>query len=147
MVFKKNLLILPLQQSKSLLLRMKELKDLKQDTDGMMTYDYLVNHVPECLGEMEIIVSNLLDRDSTGQFLSSSARFLASVDKDTFEPWISRLVVGAIDKDRERRYIWSLLKAIWGDDYEENNVELQNSDDNFRRIYKRIHPEKQSSLI
>lgn len=120
---------------------MKELKDLKNDADGMMTYDYLVNHISSCYSDMDFIVDNLREKDTTGQFLSSSARFLASIDKDTFAPWISRLIEGAIERDRERRYIWSLLKAIWGDDYEDRIEELDKSDDNFRRIYKRIHPE------
>lgn len=120
---------------------MKELKDLKNDADGMMTYDYLVNHISSCYSDMDFIVDNLREKDTTGQFLSSSARFLASIDRDTFGPWISRLIEGAIERDRERRYIWSLLKAIWGDDYEDRIAELDKSDDNFRRIYKRIHPE------
>ena len=126
---------------------MKELKHLKADIDGMMTYDYLVNHVADCLADMDFIVVNLREKDATGQFLSSSARFLASIDKEAFNPWISLLIEGAIDKDRERRYIWSLLKAIWGDDYEERIDQLNISDDNFRRIYKRIHPETQSIHI
>lgn len=142
MIFFKNfLLILPLQLSKTLDLRMKELKDLRQDTDGMMTYDYLVNHISSCLQDMEFLVDNLKEKDTTGQFLSSSARFLASIDMEEFSPWISMLIEGAIERDRERRYIWSLLRAIWGDDYEERIPQLQAEDDNFRRIYKRIHPE------
>lgn len=137
---------MPLQLSETFDLLMKELKDLKQDTDGLMTYDYLVNHVSGCYADMDFIVENLREKDSTGQFLSSSARFLASIDKETFSPWISRLIEGAIDRDRERRYIWSLLKAIWGEDYEEKIDMLGSTDDNFRRIYKRIHPELVAGL-
>lgn len=119
---------------------MTELKDLKADTDGLMTYDYLVNHVPDCLPEMDFLTENLLRADSTGQFLASSARFLSSIDSITFATWIGRLIEGAIDKDRERRYIGSLLEAVWGADYKERAEELKKTDDNFRRIYKRIYP-------
>ena len=49
---------------------------------------------------------------------------------------------GAIEKDRERRYIGSLLEALWGSDYEEHVAELKETDNNFRRIYRRIHPEE-----
>lgn len=126
---------------------MKELKELKNDDDGMMTYDYIVNHIPSCLDSMDFLVENLKEKDTTGQFLSSSARFLASVDRDTFEDWIEKLIEGAIEKDRERRYIWSLLKALWGDDYEERAEELKKSDDNFRKIFKRVHPELEDSVL
>lgn len=119
---------------------MVDLKELTKDSDGMMTYDYIVNHVPDCLDDMDFLTDNLLRADSSGQFLASSARFLSSVDKTTFSPWICRLIEGAIDKDRERRYIWSLLEALWGPDYMEQADELKKSDDNFRRIYKRIYP-------
>lgn len=119
---------------------MTELKSLNKDTDGMATYDYLVNHVTDCLTEMDYLTDNLLRVDQTGQFLASSARFLSSIDKETFAPWIGRLVEGAIDRDRERRYIWSLLEALWGSDYKERAETLKKEDDNFRRIYKRLYP-------
>lgn len=119
---------------------MTDLKSLSKDTDGMATYDYLVNHVPDCLEEMDFITDSLLRADQTGQFLASSARFLSSVDKQTFYPWVGRLIEGAIDKDRERRYIGSLLEAVWGENYMERADELKKEDDNFRRIFKRIYP-------
>lgn len=119
---------------------MNDLKTITKDTDGMATYDYLVNHVGECLQNMDFIVDNLLKCDATGQFLASSARFLSSVDKAAFHPWIGRLVEGAIEKDRERRYIWSLLEAVWGKDYKERCEVLKKEDDNFRRIFKRLYP-------
>lgn len=121
---------------------MTDIKSLSQDTDGMATYDYLVNHVPDCLEEMDYLTDNLLKADSTGQFLASSARFLSSVDKNTFHRWIYRLIDGAIDKDRERRYIWSLLEAVWGPDYMERADELKKSDDNFRRVFKRVYTQQ-----
>ena len=108
----------------------------------MATYDYLVNHVADCLANMDFITDNLLRADQTGQFLASSARFLSSVDKITFNPWIGKLIEGAIDKDRERRYIGSLLEAIWGKDYKDRADSLKEEDDNFRRIFKRLYPKE-----
>ncbi len=116
------------------------LKNLSGDCDGMATYDYIVNNVDTCLDSMPELVDNLRRADISGQFLASTARFLCAIDRDKFACWITPLVEGAIEKDRERRYIGSLLKAIWGADYKERADELKASDDTFRRIYKRIYP-------
>ena len=115
-------------------------KILAADTDGMATYDYIVNNVDECLGQMPELVANLIRVDVSGQFLASTARFLAAVDRERFNEWIGPLVQGAIEKDRERRYITSLLEAIWGADYKERAEELRATDDIFRRHYKRVYP-------
>lgn len=117
------------------------LKNLEKDSDGMATYDYIVNHVDSCIDLLPMLIENLKRVDITGQFLSSSARFLAAVDRRKFDEFIGLLIEGAIDKDRERKYIGSLLKAIWGDDYHARSLELRETDDNFRRIYKRIYPD------
>lgn len=126
---------------------MTDLKSLSKDIDGMATYDYLANHVADCLNDMDFIVENLLEHDNSGQYLASSARFLASVDRELFNPWIGRLIEGAIEKDREHRYISALLEAIWGADYRERVDTLRKEDDNFRRIYKRIYPAESGILI
>lgn len=120
------------------------LKNLENDPDGMATYEYIVNNFETCLELMSELVENLIRVDLTGQFLASSARFLSAVDGEKFSPWISPLIEGAIAKDRERRYIGSLLEAIWGPDYKQRASELKASDDNFRRIYKRIYPAEAS---
>lgn len=116
------------------------LKSLSGDTDGMATYDYIVNNVDTCLESMPQLVENLRRADISGQFLASTARFLCAVDREKFSGWITPLIEGAIEKDRERRYIGSLLQAIWGNDYMERADVLREEDDNFRRIYKRIYP-------
>lgn len=126
---------------------MTDIKSLDKDKDGMATYDYLANHVADCLNDMDFLTDNLLRVDNTGQYLASSARFLSSVDRQAFSPWIGKLIEGAIEKDRERRYIGSLLEAVWGEDYLENAEQLKKEDDNFRRIYKRIYPSKSGILI
>lgn len=118
---------------------MEDRKKIEKDPDGMTTYEYIVNHVGECLPDMDFLIDNLKRVDTTGQFLASTARFLTAVDKETFAPCIPDLVEGAIEKDRERRYIGALLEAIWGEDYQQRVEELMASDDNFRRIYKRIY--------
>lgn len=118
---------------------------LKNDTDGMLTYEYIVNNIDSCIDQMEVLTDNLKRVDATGQFLSSSARFLNTAAPDLFEEWIPRLIDLAISKDRDRKYIGSLLEAIWGKDYKERALELQDHDDNFRRIYKRIFPMEDSA--
>ena len=116
------------------------LKNLNGDQDGMATYDYIVNNVDSCLESMPELIANLRRADISGQFMASTARFLCAVDREKFSEWIQPLVEGAIEKDRERRYIGSLLQAIWGSDYKERAEELKASDDTFRRIYKRVYP-------
>ena len=51
------------------------------------------------------------------------------------------MVEAAIDRDREHRYISQLLPALWGDDFMARAEQLRISDNNFRRIYKRIYPD------
>lgn len=116
------------------------LKSLAGDKDGMATYDYIVNNVDTCLESMPELVENLRRVDISGQFLASTARFLCAVDREKFSSWLTPLIEGAIDKDREHRYIGSLLQALWGADYMERAETLKENDDNFRRIYKRIYP-------
>ena len=118
----------------------EDLKNLENDADGMATYDYIVNHVGTCREVMPALVENMLRADVSGQFLASSARFLAAVDREAFEPWLAPLIEGTIEKDREHRYIGSLLEALWGADYHDRAEELRETDDNFRRIYKRVFP-------
>lgn len=112
----------------------------ESDADGMATYEYIVNNSDTCIEHMPALLDNLRRADKTGQFLASTARFLTAVNAVAFSHWIPLLVESAIEKDRERRYIGSLLEAIWGADYKERVDELRAGDDNFRRIYKRIFP-------
>lgn len=106
------------------------LKNLENDPDGMSTYEYIVNNVDTVADDMPGLIEILKKVDHTGQFLSSTARFLNAVDKESFSPWISPLIEAAIVKDRERRYIGSLLEAIWGADYKARATELIAEDDN-----------------
>lgn len=116
------------------------LQTLQTDPDGLLTYEYLANHVDTCMADIDEIVDNMIRVDRTGQFLVSASRYLAAIDKEAFGQPISRMVASAIEKDRERRYIADLLEALYGPDYRENADRLNATDDNFRRIYKRIYP-------
>lgn len=111
------------------------------EKEGMNLYQYIVDHCETNTGELTELILKLRNVDTSGQFLASTARYLAAVDRARFEPWLASLIEAAIEKDRERRYIGSLLQAIWGEDYTERVDELKESDNNFRRIYKRIYPQ------
>ncbi len=116
-------------------------KQLEKDPDGLLTYEYIANHMGACDDEMEALVANMIDVDKTGQFVVSAARYLYAISPDRYTGAINTLVNAAIEKDRERKYIGELLTAMWGTDYADRAEELKKSDDNFRRIYKRIFPE------
>lgn len=118
---------------------MSDEKCRNAEEEGMALYEYIVDNAESdklLMGEM---VMKLNKVDTSGQFLASTARYLAAVDRARFEQWLAPLVEGAIEKDKERKYIGSLLEALWGADYMERAEELRECDDNFRRIYKRIY--------
>lgn len=119
---------------------MIDIKELGNDKDGLATYDYMVNNMPGCINDMDFLTENLIAKDATGRFLASSVKFLKSLDPEVFDPWIFRLIEGTIQKDRERRFMGGLLEAVWGQDYQDRVDELNEKDNNFRRIYKRIYP-------
>jgi len=118
-----------------------EEKKVIPEDEGMQIYEYIVDNAESDSLQMGDMVMKLRHADTTGQFLCSTARYLAAVDRERFGQWIAPLVEGAIEKDRDRRYIGSLLEALWGADYAERAEELKATDDNFRRIYKRIYSE------
>ena len=115
-------------------------KLLATDTDGMVSYEYLVNHIDADTKAVDLAVENIGRVDTTGQFAASAARFLHAMDSKRFASEIDCLLKLAIDKDREKAYLPSLLSCIWGADYLARAEELREKDDNFRRIYKRVHP-------
>lgn len=118
-----------------------EIKILRQDPDGLLTYEYMANHIGDCMPEdMDCLIDNMVRVDLTGQFMASAARYLHAIDPEGYAPAIRTLVASAIDKDREHRYLPDLLQGLYGTDYAENAARLCASDDNFRRIYKRLFP-------
>lgn len=110
------------------------------EEQGMAVYEYVVDHAEGDIDNMPEVIDRLRKTDISGQFFASTARYLSAVDAERFARWIPTLIEGAIERDRERRYIGSLLEAIWGADYRERAEELSAADDNFRRIYKRLFP-------
>ena len=88
---------------------------------------------------MDFLVANMIKVDMTGQYVASAARYLYAINKEQYKSHISTLIASVIEKDREHRYLPDLIQGIWGDDYLQRAEELK-SDDNFRRIYKRLYP-------
>lgn len=118
-----------------------DIKKLRRDPDGLLTYEYLANHIGECgPDEIDCLIDNMSRVDLSGQFMTSAARYLNAIDPLGYEPAIRSLVAGAIDKDREHKYLPDLLQGLYGEDYECRAKELIAVDDNFRRIYKRLFP-------
>ena len=115
-------------------------KKLAADTDGLLTYEYIANHIGVCDDIMKDLVQNMINVDSTGQFVASAARYLAAIEPNEYAEYISTLISAAIDKDRERKYLPDLISGIWGSDYKDKAAELSAADNNFRRIYKRLNP-------
>ncbi|MBD5242714.1 MAG: hypothetical protein HDS60_01340 [Barnesiella sp.] len=115
-------------------------KKLAADPDGLLTYEYIANHMGVCDDIMHDLVDNIITVDRSGQFVVSAARYLSAINREAYAEDIKRLIASAIEKDHERRYIGDLLKGIWGADYAERAEELNATDDNFRRIYKRLYP-------
>lgn len=118
----------------------EEKRLLASDPDGLKTYEYIANHIDDTDLDADFLANNMIAVDATGQFVVSAARYLHAIDPARFADAIRRLIAAAIDKDREHRYIGDLLQSIWGDDYASRVDILNATDDNFRRIYKRLFP-------
>lgn len=118
------------------------MKLLEKDENGLLTYEYIANNINSStiVEELDSLVDNIIKVDRTGQFVVSTARYLNAIDKTGYEPQIDRLIKAAIEVDRERAYLGTLAASIWGDDYKSRAASLIASDDNFRRIYKRLYP-------
>ena len=118
----------------------ENIKKLASDPDGLATYEFIANNIASIDPVLPALVDNMIGVDKSGQFTVSAARYLHAIDSQRYASEIERLISAAIDKDRERVYICSLLADIWGADYADNVEALSANDDNFRRIYKRIYP-------
>lgn len=116
-------------------------KRLAADTDGLVAYEYIANHIEEGLDDLDAVIDYMARADSTGQIMASTAKYLHAIDPQKFEKQIQKLVETTIDKDREHRYLADILNGIYGPDYERHAKELAEKDNNFRRIYKRVYPE------
>lgn len=115
-------------------------KRLEADQDGLATYEYIANHIETCADDMDFLIDNMARVDLTGQFVISAARYLYAIDPEAFAAPIERLVALGIDKDREYRYLGALMEQFYGPDFASRAGELSATDNNFRRIYKRLYP-------
>lgn len=116
-------------------------KQLEADSDGLLTYEYIANHIDTLSSEsLEWLAGNILNVDRSGQFAASAARYLAAIDRSLYAPVIARLAGGVIDRDREHRYLAQLMEGIYGTDYRQLHGTLAAVDDVYRRLYKRLHP-------
>ncbi len=115
--------------------------NLRLSQDGLLTYEYIANHIENLTQEdLDQLVDIMTETDLSGQFLASAARYLHAIDAKVYAPVVNRLVAATIDKDREHRYLADVLNSIYGADYHSRAAELSASDNNFRRIYKRLYP-------
>jgi len=115
-------------------------KTLQTDNNGLLTYEYIANNIANIDGDLPELVQNMIERDRTGQFVVSTARYLHAIDGERYADSIDLLVKAAIAKDREHVYLPDLAASLWGADYKDRAAQLCASDDNFRRIYKRLYP-------
>ena len=119
-------------------------KLLKQDADGLATYEYLANNIETCFDDLDAIIENMTNVDRTGQFLASAARYLHAIDSERYAPAVEMLVAATIDKDREHAYLPALIRGIYGDNFAEGAEERCATDRNFRRMYQRLFPRPDS---
>ncbi|HIY49324.1 MAG TPA: hypothetical protein H9834_05820 [Candidatus Barnesiella excrementavium] len=114
-------------------------KILSSDPDGLLTYEYIANHMGTCDDDMPALADNIIRVDLTGQITVSAALYLHATGPDKYKDIIDKLIAASLQKDREHKYIVDLLPGIWGEDYKSHVEELNRESDNFRRIYKRIY--------
>ena len=119
-------------------------KTLKSDSDGLQTYEYIANTIDDIDGDLPWLVDNMKRVDLNGQFLASAARYLHAIDGARYSAAIKDLVAATIDRDREHKYLPDVMSSIYGEDYQSRAAELIATDDNFRRIYKRLYPKAES---
>lgn len=115
-------------------------KKLDADLNGLLTYEYICNNIGQCDEHLPYLAKNIIRVDPDGQFTVSAARYLHAIDAEAYNSTVEELIAAAIEKDRDRKYIGSLLQCIWGDDYQQRAEQLKAENDNFRRIYKRVFP-------
>ena len=115
-------------------------KRLQNDANGLLTYEYIANNINNIDDVIDKLVDNIIKVDKNGQFAVSTARYLNAIDSNKYWPQIDKLIKAAITLDRERAYLPALAASIWGDENKKKATQLVTTDDNFRRIYKRLYP-------
>ena len=51
-------------------------KILNSDTNGLLTYEYIANHMGSCDEDMPVLTDNIIRVDMTGQITVSAALYL-----------------------------------------------------------------------
>ena len=119
----------------------EEIEAVDKDKEGLQTYEFLVNHLYELNdAQLSEVIDHLESADRSGQYLASGARYMHAIDSERFKEYVRRLVALTIERDRERNYLSDLIQALYGANYYDRVEELA-SDDNFRRMYKRLFPD------
>ena len=96
---------------------------------------------------MDELVDNMILVDSTGQFVVSAAPLSLCRDGKHYSDVISASQPPAIEKTANAAICLTLITSIWGADYQSRAEELNATDDNFRRICKRIPDRKYLALL
>lgn len=128
------------EKNKEKIMTEKEKSQLITDGTGLLNYEYIIDNLENGEVDLAFLLENIVKRDITGQYIVSITRYLSAVNREKYASEITHLIAVAIERDKERRYIGALLTDIWGADYASRVDELNEKDDNFRRIYKRIYP-------
>ena len=89
-------------------------KILNSDTDGLLTYEYIANHMGSCDEDMPVLADNIIRVDMTGQITVSAALYLHATGAEKYREIIDKLIAASLSKDREHKYIVDLLSGIWG---------------------------------
>jgi len=129
-----------LNQIETIIMDNNTKKMLENDSNGLLTYEYIANNMGSIDDDMAELVDNMILKDRTGQFVVSTARYLNAIDREKYASSIDLLVKAAIAKDRDHVYLSYLAASLWGDDFKDHAAELSARDDNFRRIFKRLYP-------
>lgn len=119
----------------------EEIDELKKsDADGLRIYEYIANSIGQGDDtDLQPLAEALRDVDITGQFTASAARFINAIDAVRYADVVRLLVAATIDRDRDRAFLGDLMQSIYGPDHMDRARELCESDNNFRRMYKRLH--------
>ena len=66
-------------------------KQLSNDSDGLLTYEYIANNIGLIDEIMPELADNIVSVDMSGQFVVSAARYLNAIDKDKYADSIDKL--------------------------------------------------------
>ena len=74
-------------------------KILNSDTDGLLTYEYIANHMGSCDEDMPVLADNIIRVDMTGQITVSAALYLHATGAEKYREIIDKLIAASLSKD------------------------------------------------